>query len=316
MSQRQYFAMTTAAMVAPLTVISAQISWLTALVCGFLTALYIIIRNSSKARPLGEAVAKLPRPVAWAVYGLYAVATGILTAYGAAMAVRAYPAEGVFRWLPLCLLALASWIGAKGQGAVARFGGVLACFLLPALALVLAFGMGAVEAKNLAPTLYIEEAWGALAVGLVPLAGIWFEKSGKQREKRWIFTPVVASVWISIVTMGALGASLAQSVTEPFYLMTKGISLFGVMERFEGLVAAVLLLSFGCLLAYLSAVGGRIWMDWMPGVAKKLSTLPNLTVAFVAIWWLQRLPDWLPVALIFLFWGLLPPILTAVMRRD
>lgn len=308
MSARQYFAMTTAATVAPLTVISGKISWTTALLAGLFAALYIIIYNSGARKPLGQAVRQGCGVWSGLVFGAYGLTTGVLTAYAAAMSIRAYPQEGMFPWLPLALLAVSTWVASKGTAAVARFAGILAALTLPLLAVVLAFGATEIQAKNLSPTLYIDGGGAALAVGLLPMAGIWFRKGEKKVGSAWILAPIVASVTISLVTIGTLGTALAQSADEPFYMATKSISLFGVMERFEGLVAAVLLLGFGCLLAYLGAIGGEIWRAWMPEVSEKVAPLPNLVVALVAIWWVGRLEDWVPGALVLVFWAVLPPI--------
>lgn len=300
--------MTTAATVAPLSVISGKISWTTALLAGLFAALYIIIYNSGARTTLAEGVRQCCGAWSGLVFGAYGLATGMLTAYAAAMSIRAYPEEGMFPWLPLALLVISAWVASKGSAAVARFAGILAALTLPLLAVVLAFGATEVKVKNLSPTLYIEGGWAALAVGLLPMAGIWFRKSEKKVGTAWILAPIVASVAISLVTIGTLGTALAQSVDEPFYMATKSITLFVVMERFEGLVAAVLLLGFGCLLAYLGAIGGEIWKAWMPEVSEKLAPLPNLVVALVTIWWVGRLEDWVPGVLVLVFWAVLPPV--------
>ncbi|MFI3312748.1 MAG: hypothetical protein R3Y62_02575 [Eubacteriales bacterium] len=305
-SNRQFFAMTTAAMVGPLTVVSAQISWLTALICGILAGLYIIIVKNLPS--LGGIVASLQVGRSW-VYGGYLLTTGLLTAYAASMALRAFPQAGLFPWLPLSMLAICGWIGGTGGAAVGRFAGILACFVLPALGVVLAFGAMEVSIAYLRPTLYMGDGAGVLAVSLLPAAGLWLRREGRSAGVGWTATAVALTVAISAVTVGTLGAGLAGAVDEPFYMMTKSISLFGVMERFEGLVAALLLLSFGCLVAYLSAIGGEIWRAWVPTVEKKLAPLPNMTVAVACIWLLHRLPDWLPGVLMAVFWVVLPPIL-------
>lgn len=252
---------------------------------------------------MGNGINRVFRGAKPVVYTLYILGNGILTAYAAAMSVRAFPETGIYPWLPLALLAVGTWVGNKGGGATARFGGTLGFFVLVPLVVVLIFGAQAVELDNLQLELDVSSIYPLLGVGLLPLAGLWFSRQEKRGGRGWIFALMAVAVACSVVVTGTLGVDLAQSVAEPFYKMTKSISIFGVMERFEGLVAAVLLLGFGCLLAYLSAIGGKMWeCAWNKGA----TVVPNLVVALCFFWWLEELPEWLPLVLVGVLWVVLP----------
>ena len=56
----------------------------------------------------------------------------------------------------------------------------------------------------------------------------------------------------SLVTVGSLGIRLAKTAEAPFYLVVEGISIFGVMERFEALISAALISSYFALICLLA----------------------------------------------------------------
>ena len=148
--------------------------------------------------------------------------------------------------VPLILLALAAWLAAKGQSRADRACSVLFWLLAFLFGAVLLSGVREVEFRNLYPQWRLENADLAM-VFLIPAMGL----SLKSKPTGGKLRILVFSLATAAVTIGVLGSSAAKDADCAFYELSRSISLLGVADRFESLVAAGMTLGYFVLLTYL-----------------------------------------------------------------
>lgn len=219
----------------------------------------------------------------------------------AAVARELFPdaANGVY--VPLVVLAL-SWLLARHPR-----DGVLACcvivayFLLAAVAVVCVFSLPGVQWRWLSPTFDWMEAAIALSIAGGGMALSTAVPGGKPgRLWRWIAFGCPAV--IAAVVAGNLSRPLAAQQAGAFYALSRSISLFGVVERFEALVASCLTLGLCGACALLLHAGRKlIPAKGRDGVTAFLC-LAALGGSFL------RISSVIPVLGTILVWVLLPLI--------
>ena len=111
---------------------------------------------------------------------------------------------------------------------------------------------------------------------------------------------------LSLVCTGALSLPLAKQSANPFWLMSRSISVLGVMERFEALISALLALGFCCLLALLLLAGRKALRGARPSTSVSLAVWLTAGVSGALLWVAPRVPNSFYLYGDLLFWGLLP----------
>ena len=206
-------------------------------------------------------------------------------------------------WIPVILLAVAALAAKNGGVRAGRTGAVLNWFVLPVLAIV--FLAGTTDRDWAWVRKEMEVPDGSLITWLLlPCLGIFLPQ--EKSKKRYALCAVLGVVAIvgSIIMDAVLGAEVAQSSSNNFYEFSKGVTLFGVAERFEALVACALTGGwFALFVIILSAVhhlaekifsSGAKWSVWLCAMvaAGLMCMLPNRA-------------DWMAVGCL-IFWGFLP----------
>lgn len=214
----------------------------------------------------------------------------------------AFPETGDPDGAGLVLLLLAAWAAGKGSRIPARCAGVLLPVLGGIYALLLSCAAGEIRAEWLRP-------WGTARAALLPCAwlllpgAVWYldapERDGKPGGGAAAL--LLGPAALALAAAGVMSPRLAAAGAQPFYEMTRGLTLSGAVGRPEPLASAAMLLGYFCAEALLlcsaaSALGiegGRkVW-----GLA-----------ALAALGSRLRLPDarvfWAAGAAIF--WALLP----------
>ncbi len=144
-------------------------------------------------------------------------------------------------YVPAVVLAL-SWLLSRHPR-----DGVLACaaiagfFLLTAVGVVLVFALPNLQLAWLRPSFDWVELLLAFAIsagGMLCAAAL----PGVRPGLPWRWAALLAPAAISAVVVGSLSAALAARQAAAFYTLSRSISLFGVVERFEALVASCLTL--------------------------------------------------------------------------
>ena len=164
-------------------------------------------------------------------------------------------ANGVY--VPLVVLAL-SWLLARHPR-----DGVLACcviigfFLLTAVAVVCVFSVPGLQWRWLSPSFDWTEAAIALSIALGGMA-LSSAVPGVKPGKLWRWIAFLCPAVIAAVVAGCLSEPLARQQDAAFYTLSRSISLFGVVERFEALVASCLTLGLCSACALLLHAGRQL----------------------------------------------------------
>ncbi len=312
MERRSAYGMIGTGVLAPVVVLSASCSWLEVLVAAAIAVAYLGIvavldwRTEMDIPQVLEMWGLWGKIIAW----IALLGNVVLLSYASAMSLRAFPMEGAFPLYPVTLLILATWISAKGKDTVGRFGGALCIFVVVPLAIVLAFGAVELNGVTVVPTIYIDSILPLASLALVGGSSLWLRRTGKGSPWPWLLGILGFGFAVALVTVGDLGLEQAKTVEEPFYAMTKSISLFGVMERMEVLVASVLLLGFGVFLSYLALVGREI----ATVAAGKSLGVAQCAMAILLLGLLPTLPSWFLLVTITICWGVIPVIALGIVR--
>lgn len=186
---------------------------------------------------------------------------------------------------PLILLALALWT-ISVPGKASRIGCVLLWPLAMLLGVVLLTGLSEIDPAFLKPK-WRFPSLDLLALFLVP--------SSRGKEAAWKLP--VAAIVISIITAGVLSPEVSEAVQSGIYELSRSLSLLGVAERFESLIAAAMTMGFYSFITYLLETGEKGRNVW--GYA-----------AIAALIYLFRIPleGWVLAVGSVLFWLILPHI--------
>lgn len=205
-------------------------------------------------------------------------------------------------WIPIILLILAAFASQKGISQSARMGATLLWLVIPVLGVVFLAGTTDICIKWIPTELELPDG-GLIALLLTPCIAIFFPKERKSLRWTGLILGAVA-VAGALLIYGTMGEEIAKTAPNSFYEFSKGVTLFGVAERFESLVACsltgglfalfVLILSAIHHLAEKIFIRAAKWCVWL--------------CAFVAAGVMCILPNndyWMAVGGV-IFWGFLP----------
>lgn len=302
-SPRQLCALLAAALAAPLVTVCSAVSWPWVALGAAAAAIplfYIYRSMGPTALPGGLGPAELLRAVWGKMGGKWMALLSwmwlvLLASLAASMAVTAFPRDNAFPLIPLVLLILASVASSQGAAATCRFGATLFLAVAPMISLVLAFGAIDVEVQALGPDGTARECLGPFTVLLVPAAAFYLRDGLTQRKTawfRWYLLIAGAGVAVSLVCVGALGLPLAQASSNAFWLMSRSISVLGIMERFEAVISALLSISFCCLLAFLLAAARRAVTCAAPDAPAHKTVWGSAALAGAFLWLVPSIPNW------------------------
>ncbi|MDR0890431.1 MAG: GerAB/ArcD/ProY family transporter [Oscillospiraceae bacterium] len=232
----------------------------------------------------------------------------------------AYPQGNAFPFVGLIMLLLAAYAAKKGASAVVRVGAVCFFFLLLIFGLVLAFSAVRVEPRWLRPTLEYMD-WRVFPLLLAPVCALFFAdkcEGAKGKVHWWIIGTVAITVLCALVTIGSVSPPVAADDDFPFYMMTKSISVFGAMERFEAVVSAALTAGGFCLMGMLCMANARKLHRLFPKANEKSAASVNLVAGAAALWLSFRISATWIAAGTAIFWGILPllTLLVGVQKKS
>ncbi len=216
--------------------------------------------------------------------------------------------EGCTDILPLILILSATAAIRNGAQYGARSGAALLWFVLPGVLVVCLAGIGEMNFQYLTETTK-SNTWLLAPVLLLPVLG----RYAADGDKRGLVKPIlisgaaviVTSVWIC----AAMPAQTRMQANNAFYEYSKGITLFGVAERFEAVSACLLTVGWFALFAFVLALVYEMLETERKGYGK-----PGVwCAAGASVLVMYNLPITLPAAgiLTLIFWGFLP-LLTQV----
>ena len=149
-------------------------------------------------------------------------------------------------WL---ILALAAWAAFRGPAVLGRSAGILLPVSLLLYFIVLGFSAPQIRPERLRPSGSPAEAGAVLLAMLIPAAGLLFrpEREGSERKgSLWYLLAAILATAVSAVTNGILSPAAAMQ-EDSFDILARSVSIMGVMQRFEALVSAAMLMSGFCL---------------------------------------------------------------------
>lgn len=179
--------------------------------------------------------------------GLQALWLAVPLCAAAKGAAALFPDAGNGWYVPAVTLALGWLLARRKREAVGACCTVVGFFVLAAVGVVVIFAVPGLRLSWLAPEFDWRGVLLAFALGsggfVVPQA------SGGKPGRGWGVCAYVVPVLLSAVTAAALSPRLAAMQPSAFYTLSRSISVFGVVERFEALIAACLSLGIFCACA-------------------------------------------------------------------
>lgn len=199
--------------------------------------------------------------------------------------------------LPLALLCSAAFAARKGAEGVARSGAALLWFIVPGICLVLFAGTGEL---NIPETIPVRQSniWIMAPLFLLPFLGYG------TKNKKHLKCCSLLSGWAIAVTVWLNAEQILPTAENAFYEYSKGITLFGVAERFEAVSACLLTAGWFSLLAFLLGMLYETVEAQKKGMGKWGLWIGSATTALI----MYKLP--ISVAnvgvLCVISWGLVP----------
>ena len=243
-----------------------RVSWLWVLLgslgaAALLSALTSRLNRSAEPRAAGAGAIALELPA-----GLLLPALALGAAWEGT---KAFPeTEGRILAAAL-LLALGLWAACQGPAAAGRCGGILVWITGALCGAVLLFSLPQLRLSRLSPAGSPLESLGVLGRMLLPGAIILIKvKPPNLRVPHWPWwLSALEATAAALVTGGILSPALA---AEPgaFRTLARGVSVLGVIRRFEALVNAALLMNAFCLCALLLAAAGALLAGKGPKISE------------------------------------------------
>lgn len=216
-----------------------------------------------------------------------------------------YPGSGAFPLVGALLLLLAAYAAGKGVSAVVRAGAICFFFFVALYALLFGFSLPQMRAAWVKPVL--RPAWTLLPAALAPAGALALTGHCRERGRisGWLPGGMGLAVLAALVTAGCVSPEVAGAEPFAFYTMSKSISLFGAMERFEALVSAALTAGGFCLLALVCLVNAEIAKTLRQGAGKAVPAA-NFLLGGAAIFLGSGIPAAVMAVGTAIFWGALP----------
>lgn len=155
-------------------------------------------------------------------------------------------------WIELVLTALAVWTACRGMTTAARTAGVLRYFLLAIAGAILLSAVKEIKPRNLLPEWRLSR--GSLITVLLIPALFSQKEEIRIQEKIWLGAIGLAA---SVISVGVLSGARADEVIVPFYELSRSLTFFGVVKRFESLAAAALTMGYFVVLTLLFSYNPR-----------------------------------------------------------
>ena len=142
-------------------------------------------------------------------------------------------------YIPAVVLGLAWLLACRQRGGLTACCAVVGFFVLGAVGLVSLFSLPGLTLGRLRPAPSVRGFLCALAIGS---GGMLLETTTGKPSGGWIWSAYMSPAALSALVGGCLSYPLAARQASAFYTLSRGVSLFGVAERFEALIAACLTL--------------------------------------------------------------------------
>lgn len=211
--------------------------------------------------------------------------------------------------VPIILIILAAFASCRGSINASRIGATLSWLVLPILGVVAFAGSTDINPEWISTKFDTPD--GLLIVFLLVPSLTALLPGAQERKGRllpWLLG--VTAVLSAALLEGTLGKYIAGN---GFYQFSKGISLFGVAERFEALVACALTLGWFTLFSLIFSTAYHLFEEIYPKAAG-WGIWVCATAAAGVMCILPKNRDWVAVGTL-IFWGFMPLITQGLVGR-
>ncbi len=188
--------------------------------------------------------------------------------------------------IPATIFMLTAWASIQGQSTAARMAGGLFVLLLIGYGLVLGAGLPQCEWTWISEKDMVPPGL-AVFIFLLPASAVCMPRQKAGGKTLVLFAVPLISVLVAVITGGNM-KSVEESDGYAFYEMCRNLSLFGLAERFEALVCALITVGWFSLVSYLFVqLGSQVQMIfpgkgkvgiWVAAVASVITLFINLTI--------------------------------------
>lgn len=283
-------------------VVTAGFSWLPVLLgWGISTILMLILPERGPLRDRKTAALVL----------LGSVAVLAAAALGAE---DAFPEDSTFPFVSAALLLLL-WRAMCGERRTAGdVANVLGLFLLPVLAAVVIFGLPNVRWTETAPVC----PWRQVLITVAAASPWWGLRRGARSRRTWAWYGASAGVCLgfSLLTWGILGRGLTAAEAYPLYRAVQTIRILGVLQRFEALLAAAVLMGTFSVMLLTGERAAEALALFSPDRKRTWKSGLICLGAFAAEWVLRWAPEGARSVAETVFWALIPLAALAVVLLE
>lgn len=244
-SKRQLFAWSVGAIAAPLAQLAGGAACTTVLLTGIITGIFLFI-----VEKVGRRINQIPH---WLKY-IAVVWITVKLIYLLQLAENSWQADSSRFFVPIVLLALAAWSAAKGKVQAAKVAAILFCLTMVGYGIVGAASLGELKLGWVisgTKDFRIQYA----VIFMLPLVLLFLPTKEKVITSNWVIVTSVIGTLFAAIVNGILSPEIGGRQTNGFYEMSRSIQLFGVVQRFEVLIAAIMVMGwFMTLSLYMSAI--------------------------------------------------------------
>lgn len=269
------------AMSAPLATIAGKSDWLinliTGAVCCGVCWLISKLADSRKRNPWLSAAQWV-----WMTLAL----AGII-----GQSKQMWPDAGEGNLIPIVILVLGAWSVHGGVRRARAAGATLIWFVWILFAFAFTAGIKDVKLSYLVPSMDRLDPV-LLFVYLLPLVTMFLP--GNEGKKDWLWMVIILTFGVasSALTFGVLSETVVKTHPNPFYEMSRSLSLFGVARRFEAVVASAVTIGWYALASMMISaavqLAGEIneewcgWSGWVTAAAAA-AVLCGFTISGVTL---------------------------------
>ena len=244
-SKRQLSAWSVGAIAAPLAQLAGGAACTTVLLTGIITGIFLFA-----VEKVGRRMISVPN---WLGY-IAVVWITVKLIYLLRLAENCWQADNSRFFVPIVLLALAAWSAAKGKGQAAKVAAILFFFTIVGYGIVGAASLGDLKLGwVIGGTTKFQIQYAVIF--LLPLVLLFLPTKEKVITSNWVIVISGIGALFTAMVNGILSPGIGGSQTNGFYELSRSIQLFGVLQRFEVLVAAIMVMGWFMMLSlYMSAI--------------------------------------------------------------
>lgn len=247
-SKRQLFAWSVGAIMVPLAQL-AEGSCATIFLTGIIIGVFLLFIEKA-----GRKIETIPR---WLGY-IAVVWIAAKLIYLLRFVEDCWQADNSRFFVPIVLLTLAAWAASKGTRQVAKIAAIIFCLSIITYGVVGTASLGELKFEWILSGTKKFQIQSAI-IFLLPLAVLFLRTKEKVITPVWVITVSGIGALFAVLINGILSSKIAEQYANKFYEMSRSIELFGIVQRFEVLVASIMAMGWFVLLSlYLSAVNETV----------------------------------------------------------